>query len=264
MSNAIFEDLTLAISDGVATITLNRVDAMNSLNMSLKGELTRAIAQISHDPQVRAVLITGNGKAFSAGGDIGEMALNTSVTVSRERLQKLLADIFIPLHQLEKPTIAAVNGHAHGAGLSLALACDIIVASDSAQFSCAFSKIGLLPDCGSMYFLSRIIGMNIAKELIFSGRRFSASEAKELGIVNHVYSADQLMVEANKLALEFASGPTKAFGLAKKIINRSLESTLAEIAELEAYGQATLYTTEDHKSAKEAFANKSLPTFNGR
>ena len=106
--------------------------------------------------------------------------------------------------------------------------------------------------------------MNLAKELIFSGRRFSASEAKELGIVNHVYSADQLMVEANKLALEFASGPTKAFGLAKKIINRSLESTLAEIAELEAYGQATLYTTEDHKSAKEAFANKSLPTFNGR
>ena len=115
MNGAVFQDLTLAVNDGVATITLNRIDAMNSLNMSLKGELTRAIAKIAHDPEVRAVLITGNGKAFSAGGDISEMALNTSVTVSRERLQKLLADIFIPLHELEKPTIAAVNGHAHGA-----------------------------------------------------------------------------------------------------------------------------------------------------
>lgn len=264
MNGETFQDLTLVISKGVATITLNRVDAMNSLNMRLKGELAQAISNIAHDPEVRAVLITGNGKAFSAGGDIGEMSLNTSVTVSRERLQKLLADIFIPLHELEKPTIAAVNGHAHGAGLSLALACDIIVASDAAVFSCAFSKIGLLPDCGSMYFLPRLIGMNLAKELIFSGRRFTAAEAKEMGIVNHVYAADKLMVEAEKLAEEFASGPTKAFGQAKKIINRSLESTLAQIAELEAYGQATLYTTEDHKSAKDAFANKSTPVYKGR
>lgn len=264
MSTHVYSDLELGVSNGVATITLNRIDAMNALNMSLKADLAAAVAEVAHNPEVRAVLITGNGKAFSAGGDIAEMSLNSSVTISRERLQKLLADIFIPLHNLEKPTIAAVNGHAHGAGFSLALACDLIVASESAIFSCAFSKIGLLPDCGSMYFLPRLIPLNLAKDLIFTGRRFNAEEAKQMGIVTQVFPADALLSEATKIAEGLASGPTIAFGLTKKILNQSLESSLSEIAELEAYGQATLYTTEDHLAARAAFAAKETPLFRGR
>lgn len=264
MSSSDYSDLLLTYSDSVATLTLNRVEAMNALNMNLKLELATAIREVSNNPEVRALVITGNGKAFSAGGDISEMALNTSPAVSRTRLQSLLADIFIPLAQMEKPTIAAINGHAHGAGLSLALACDVIVASESSMMSCAFSKIGLLPDCGSMYFLPRRVPMNIAKELIFSGRRFNAAQALEMGLVNQVVPHEELSSSAHALAREFAAGPTVALGIAKRIINRSLESSLEEIAELEAQGQAILYTTDDHLAARAAFAAKTSPTFSGR
>lgn len=264
MTSSNYSDLLVSHSDSVATLTLNRADAMNALNMNLKEELAAALNDISRDSEVRAVVITGNGKAFSAGGDISEMALNTSPAVSRSRLQKLLADIFIPLSNMEKPTIAAVNGHAHGAGLSLALACDMIIASENASMSCAFSKLGLLPDCGSMYFLPRRVSMNIAKELIFTGRRFSAQEALEMGLINRVVSSENLSTSVHEMATGLAAGATVAFGIAKSIINRSLESSLEQIADLEAHGQALLYTTEDHMAARTAFAAKSSPVFFGK
>jgi 2-(1,2-epoxy-1,2-dihydrophenyl)acetyl-CoA isomerase len=259
-----YQNLTLERKDGVAVLTLTRADAMNALNMDTKHELAQVIQEVANDPAVRCLLITGSGKAFSAGGDIVEMSLNINPTVSRERLKKLLAEIFIPLHELEKPTIAAINGHAHGAGLSLALACDIVIASESATMSCAFSKLGLLPDCGSMYFLPRRVPMHIAKELIFTGKRISGEEAYRIGLVNQVVPADELDSVASELARQLGSAATVALGLSKRILNQSLELTLRQVAELEAQGQAILMSTEDHLNARAAFMAKNTPTFNGR
>lgn len=259
-----FEHLQLVTEDGVATVTLHRPEAMNSLNMDLKGELARAVAQLADDPDIRCVVLTGSGRAFSAGGDIGEMALNDTPVRSRSRLQVLLRDLILPLAEMEKPTIAAVNGHAHGAGLSLAIACDLIVASDAAVMSCAFSKLGLLPDCGALYFLPRRLPMHVAKELIFTGRRFGAEEALQMGLINRVVPADELSAVVAGLARELAAAPTVALGLAKRMLDQSLDSSLHEMAALEAFGQAVLYTTADHLSAREAFSQKLSPTFVGR
>ena len=146
MTMPAYENLLVARHVGVATVTLNRPDSMNALNMGLKGELAQVVAELADDADVRCVVFTGAGRAFSAGGDISEMELNGSPVRSRSRLTVLLRDVVIPLAEMEKPTVAAINGHAHGAGLSLALACDLIVAADTAQLSCAFSKLGLLPD----------------------------------------------------------------------------------------------------------------------
>jgi 2-(1,2-epoxy-1,2-dihydrophenyl)acetyl-CoA isomerase len=249
---------------GVATVTLNRPDAMNALNMDLKSDLAGVVAELADDPAVRCVVFTGAGQAFSAGGDIGEMALNDSPARSRARLQVLLRDVFIPLAEMEKPTIAAVNGHAHGAGLSLALACDQILASDTAVMSCAFSKLGLLPDCGALYFLPRRLPSSLVKELIFTGRRFTSAEALEMHLINRVIPAAHLVDAARELALELASGPTVALGLAKRMLEQSLQSSLHEMSSMEALGQAVLYTTADHLTAREAFSRKSTPAFLGR
>ncbi|MHB2029141.1 MAG: enoyl-CoA hydratase/isomerase family protein, partial [Acidimicrobiales bacterium] len=192
MSNdTTYENLSIDINQGVATITLNRPSAMNALNMSLKGDLAHVIGSLKDDPAIRCVVLTGAGKAFCAGGDIVEMDLNVNPVRSRSRLQILLRDIFIPLAEIEKPTIAAVNGHAFGAGLSLALACDLIISSDKSVFSCAFTKLGLLPDCGALYFLPRRISMTLAKELIYTGRRFSSHEALTMNLINQVVASEE-------------------------------------------------------------------------
>jgi 2-(1,2-epoxy-1,2-dihydrophenyl)acetyl-CoA isomerase len=256
--------LSYELSEGVATITLRRVEARNALDMSLKGELAEAVERAGSDAGVRSVILTGEGGAFCAGGDIEEMVLNDTPVTSRARLRKLLADIFIPLHEMEKPTVAAVNGHAHGAGLSLAMACDLIVASEDAVMSCAFTKVGLVPDCGALYFLPRRVTMGVAKDLIFTGRRIKAAEALELGMVNRVVPAGALMEQARALAADLAAGPTVVYGMTKTLLSRSSHLGLRDLAELEAFGQAVAYSTEDHLSARGAFSSKTAPTFVGR
>jgi 2-(1,2-epoxy-1,2-dihydrophenyl)acetyl-CoA isomerase len=258
------ENLDVTRDAGVATVTLNRPDTMNALNMALKGDLAQVVGELAGDDEVRCVVFTGAGRAFSAGGDISEMELNDAPLRSRDRLQVLLRDVFVPLAEMEKPTVAAVNGHAHGAGLSLAMACDLIVASDAATMSCAFSKLGLLPDCGALHFLPRRLPMSLAKELVFTGRRFSASEAHEMGLVNRVVPADELSAVVTDLARQLAAAPTAALGMAKRLLDQSLQSSLHEMAVLEAFGQAVLYTTSDHLAAREAFGRKSTPSFVGR
>lgn len=258
------KNMTLERIDGVAKLTLTRAEALNALNMETKGELATVIKEVASDPEVRCLLLTGSGKAFSAGGDIFEMSLNINPAVTRQRLQKLLNEVVIPLAEMEKPTIAAINGHAHGAGLSLALACDIIIAADDATMSFAFSKLGLLPDCGSMYFLPRRIGLHKAKELVFTGRRFSGVEAAEMGLINQAVPADQLEKVSGDLAAQLGASATIALGLSKRIMNQSLELSLKQVAELEAHGQAVLASTEDHLNARKAFADKQTPTYNGR
>ena len=187
---------------------------------------------------MRCVVVTGSGPAFCAGGDVSEMDLNTDPVTSRSRLRTLLQTVYLPLAEMEKPTIAAVNGHCHGSGLSLMMACDLVVAADDAVFSCAFVKVGLIPDCGALYFLPRRLPMNVAKELIFTGRRFDAAEAKELGLVNRVVAPADLEKEAGELAAELAAGPTFALGLAKTL-ERSLLLSDRDYAEFEALAMGT-------------------------
>jgi len=258
-----YANLEIVNGSGVTTVTLNRSEAMNSLNMGLKSDLAKVVRELASDPAVRCVIFTGAGKAFSAGGDISEMVLNDSPVRSRARLEVLLHDVFIPLAEMEKPTIAAVNGFAFGAGLSLALACDLILASESAIMSCAFSKMGLMPDCGALYFLPRRLPISLVKDLIFSGRRFTAADALDMNLINRVVPDACLASAAQELALELASGPTVAFGLAKRILDQSLQSSLHEMSLIEAFGQAVLYTTADHHAAREAFSSKSKPNFIG-
>jgi len=259
-----FDNLVFETSHGVATIRLTRVDARNALNMSLKRELAAAIELAADRYDVRAVVVTGEGGSFCAGGDIAEMVLNDSPRTSRSRLRNLLSDIFIPLAELEKPTIAAINGHAHGAGLSLAMACDLVIAADDAMMSCAFAKVGLVPDCGALYFLPRRLPMHLVKELIFTGRRFSAKEALEMGLVNRVVPSADLGDESTTLARQLAAGPTVAFGMAKTLLARSLQLGLHDMAEMEAFGQAVAYATDDHFEARRAFSVKDQPTFAGQ
>lgn len=259
-----FPRLAYSVDGAVATIRLTRVEARNALDVVLKRELAEVIERAGADAGVRAVVLTGSGNAFCAGGDVVEMDLNTDPVTSRSRLRTLLATVYLPLAEMEKPTIAAVNGHCHGSGLSLMLACDLALAADDATFSCAFVKVGLVPDCGALYFLPRRLPMGVAKELVFTGRRFDAVEARDLGLVNRVVAAADLAEETRRLAAELAAGPTVALGLAKTLLDRSLHLGSRDFAELEALAMGTVFSTEDHRAAREAFAAKSTPTFRGR
>lgn len=258
------ERIEYTVDAGVATIRLARPEARNAMDMLLKRELAAAVRAASEDPQVRAVVVTGTGGAFCAGGDIEEMTANDSPVNSRSRLRTLLADVFIPLAGMEKPTIAAVNGHAHGSGLSLALACDLMIVSEDASLSCAFAKMGLVADCGSLYFLPRRLPMPVVKELIFTGRRLTAKEAVELGLANRAVPAASLAEETQTLAREVAAMPTTALGIAKTLLARSHQLGLHDMSELEPFAAAVAYSTDDHHAARTAFAARSTPVFTGR
>ncbi len=252
----------LEIKNGVALITLNEPNSLNALTTSIKDGLSNSIAAIQHDPAVRAVILTGNGKAFSAGGNIKGFGNISSAAAGRKRM--LEGTSFIKdLSEMEKPVIAAVNGYAIGAGLSLALACDFVIASQNAKFSLGFHKIGLVPDLGALYHLPRIVGMARAKELAFSDRTLSAYEAKEYGIALEVVENEQLLSRSLEIAESFASSSTVALGLAKSLLNQSFESSLEEILQKEAMVQGIAFTTADHKEGVRAFLEKSKPVFTG-
>lgn len=264
MTTTSYEALLLDVTDGLATLTLNRPDALNALNLQIKGELTEVIRRLRDDTEVRAVLLTGAGRAFCAGGDIKEMDPERTAPVARSRMLKILNDILLPLTKLDKPVVAAVNGHAHGAGLSLAMACDVIYAADSAVLSFAFARLGLVPDTGAFFLLPRRVGVARAKELVFTARRFSAAEAKEYGIVSEVLPDDELMPAATAFAQQLASGPTIALGLAKRLLDQSLLVSPEDMAELEAYAQSVAQSTSDHQEGLAAFAERRDPQFTGR
>ena len=264
LSDGNYNFLKVMVDDAVMTVAMNRPEALNAQHTEMKAELADVIRVLGRRHDVRAVVFTGEGKAFSAGGDVKEMVLNTDPATSRERLDILLHDVYLPLARLEKPTIAAVNGFAFGSGLSLALACDIVIAAENVKMSCAFIKMGLLPDCGSLYFLPRRLPMSVAKELVLTGRQFTSGEALDMGLVNRVVPASELMDTAMSLAREFAAGPTVALGLAKRLLDQSLETSPVQLAELESLGQAILLATEDNLEARRAFEERRPPIFRGR
>ena len=258
------ETVLYEVSDGVATITLNRPDALNSTNDQLYRELTGLIKTVAEDANIGCVILTGAGRGFCAGADVKSMNPDMKPLARRKRHRGILRDVLYPLTNLEKPVIAAVNGPAVGAGFNIALAADILIASEAAMFSQIFTRLGLVPDLGGLYFLTRVVGLNKAKELCFTARKISAAEAYGLGIVNRVVPAADLMPEARKLAIEIAAGPATALAMIKNLLNKSSTSTIEQMLEFESYAQTIAYMTPEHGEGVLAFREKRAPNFRNK
>jgi 2-(1,2-epoxy-1,2-dihydrophenyl)acetyl-CoA isomerase len=247
--------------DGVGTITLNRPEVMNATNDTLYRELSALLAEIARDDSVGAVVLTGAGRGFCAGADVRAMDPDAGLLKRRARHRWILRDILRPLVELEKPVIAAVNGAAVGAGFNIALACDIVLASERAVFSQIFARLALVPDLGGLYLLTRVVGLNKAKELCFTAKKISAAEAFDLGIVNHVVPADALLAHAQEMAAQIAAGPPTALSMVKTLLNKSSTATLDQMLEYESYAQTVAYTTAEHREGVAAFREKRDPDF---
>lgn len=258
-----YETIILEKKEGVATLTLNRPEKLNALNRKMTEELESAMVEIRKDRDVRALVITGAGRGFCSGADVGDMA-QAAAPVETRYWTQTAHKIILALTDLEKPVIAKVNGVAVGIGCSLALSADIIIASENARFSLIFSRIGLIPDGGSLFHLPRLVGPAKAKELIFTAKMVDAEEAERIGLINKAVPADELDNEVNTLAKQLAAGPTVAYGIAKKIINKGLNMDLSSVLESEAFGQTIASTTEDAKEGVIAFLEKRKPEFKGK
>jgi 2-(1,2-epoxy-1,2-dihydrophenyl)acetyl-CoA isomerase len=262
-----FSTLLFDVEKGVATVTLNRPDVLNAFNAEMRAELTAGFRQILEDDSIRAVILTAAGRGFSAGQDLRERLDAYQAgkpPVLGETLRQEYNPLILAMRMLPKPIVGAINGIAAGAGCSLALACDLRIASSEASFLQAFTRIGLVPDSGSSFFLPQLIGPTRAAEMIFLAEPMSAARALELGLVNRVVPADELMTAARELALKLAQLPTKAIGQAKRQLNLALTAPLDAVLEEEASGQALASQTNDHLEGVRAFLEKRAPHFTGR
>ena len=249
-------------SGGIATITLNRPDAMNSMNQALVDDWIEALALVQKDPEVRAVVITGSGKAFCAGGDLFYLASLKEPIAARKFIAQA-GTIITGIMSMEKPVIAMINGVAAGAGFNIALACDILFCVKSARFAQSFIKVGLVPDCGGLYLLSRVVGMHKAKELMFTADLIDADTALNLGIVNKVVDADELKAVTYAFAERMVNAAPIALGMIKKMINRSGNLDLESTLEFETDIQTLCMQTADHQEGVKAFKEKRIPAFKG-
>nr|WP_204057984.1 enoyl-CoA hydratase-related protein [Microbispora corallina] len=253
------------VDEAVATITLNRPDAMNSLTVSMKEDLLGALRRAAGDRAVRAVLLTGAGRAFCAGQDLREHADN--LEAGRGLAGTVRAHynpIVLSVTTMDKPVVAAVNGVAAGAGASLAFACDFRILAENAKFSMAFSGIGLAPDSGASWTLQRLVGPARARELLLLGDVVDAARAAELGLATRVVPADRLAEAARELAVRLAQGPTVAYGATKRALDHAASRSLPDALEREAELQDECARTADHAAATKAFLNKERPRFEGR
>ena len=261
MAEPTYQAIRVELADAVATITLNRPESLNALNAEMRAELLAAVKVAGRDEAVRAVVITGEGRGFCSGADLRGG--------SGERdFRRVLTDEYNPLitaiRELPRPVIAAVNGVAAGAGVSLALACDLVYAAEEARFIQAFVRIGLVPDSGSTRTLVRALGRHRAAQLIFGGDPLSAAEARATGLVAEIAPADQLAGVAHAAAAKLAAAPTRAIALAKRAINHAEDALLAESLALEAALQELAGRTEDHAEGVASFGEKREPRFLGR
>lgn len=258
-----FQFLKFDVAAGVATITLNRPDVYNALNDGITFELQDAFKAVAKDDQVRVVVLTGEGKAFCSGQDLKAGAEQEKRSFM-DSLHRRYNPIIRAMRSLPKPILCRLNGVAAGAGCSLALACDMIVASEDATLIEVFVNIGLVPDSGSSYFLPRLTGKAKAFELCSMGTRVKASEALALGLVNKVVPATELDAAIKGYTDYFAAAPTKAIGLIKKMLDKSATSTLDEMLDYEAYSQEIAGSTHDYKEGVNAFLQKRKPEFKGK
>lgn len=264
------QDLQESFAGGIATLTMNRPEARNALTRDMMMGLAEALPRLANDPAVRLVVLTGAGEAFCAGGDVKGFARNAAgapATVSFDhKVTDLRARMEVSrwLHEMPKPTLAVIPGPAAGAGLSLALACDLRIAADSAKFTTAFSKIGLSGDFGGSWFLNHLVGAAKAREMYFTGEVLRGDEALRIGLINRVVPAAQLPAAAAAWAAELAALPTIALGYMKRNLNTGLRGSLSDVLDAEAIHMIRTFDTEDHKGAAVAFVEKRPPQFNGR
>ena len=258
MSETILRDT----ADGVLTLTLNRPEALNSFTVEMKEELLKALKDAARDKDVRVVVMTGAGRAFSAGQDLKERQAPGVADLGTE-LRLRYNPIILAMRRLEKPIVGAINGVAAGAGISLALACDIVIAADKATFIEAFVRVGLVPDTGSTWFLPRLIGPARAAEMMFMADPVDAATAERIGLINRVVPADKLMEEASAVARRLAKSAPIALALAKRAVNRTYDMTLEEALDYEAQLQSIAGRSADHKEGVAAFVEKRAPKFSG-
>ncbi len=261
-----YETILFDIEENIATLTLNRPEAMNALNPQLGEDLVDAVTRCRSDANVRAVVLKGAGRAFCAGGDLKAFSgflQDDPVAAFRTLAMRLHAGI-IEIRHMEKPVIAQVHGVAAGAGMSIALACDLTIAAESAQFIMAYSRIGLSPDGSSTYFIPRLVGPKRALEIFYTGDSIPAPEAQRMGLINRVFPDADLDKETRAFARRLAQGPTVALGRAKELVYRSLGETLETQLEHERDFIALSAVTEDFQEGVQAFIQKREPKFKGR
>lgn len=258
-----YEFLKYDLSEGVCTITFNRPDFFNAFNDGISYEFQNALKTAAKDDAVRVVVITGEGKAFCSGQDL-KSARDEDDKMFYNSLEKRYNPIIRLMRGLPKPIIARLNGVAAGAGCSLALASDLIIAAQSAKLVEVFINIGLVPDSGSSFFLPNLVGYQKAFELCAMGTKVSAQEAFELGIINKVVEDTELDAAVKSYTDYFAKAPTKSIGMIKKMLNKAASSSLDEMLEYEKYSQQIAGTSEDYKEGKQAFLEKRKPDFKGK
>ncbi len=258
------ETVLFDVEDNVATITMNRPDSANALNITMAKALAGMALRCDEDPDIRAAVLTGTGRFFSAGGDVA------SFGAAGDGAAALIKEVTMYFHaaisrfnRMDAPFIGAVNGIAAGAGFSFATACDLVVASESAVFLSAYTAAALSPDGSSSYFLPRQIGMKRSAELMLTNRRLSAQEALEWGIINQVVADGEVLETAQALARDLANGPTLAFGAVKNLLHESMSSSLETQMELEARTIADMTRTDDGREGIQAFLQKRAPEFRG-
>jgi 2-(1,2-epoxy-1,2-dihydrophenyl)acetyl-CoA isomerase len=260
-----YEALIVDIRDHIATLTLNRPDAYNAVNAQMAGECLEAITQVDEDPTVRCVVITGAGRAFSAGGDVkGFLDHLPEIGTHLKHLTHLLHGAVSRIARTPKPVIAAVNGVVAGGGMGLLLACDLAYAVETATLSMAYTRIGVNPDGSSTFWLPRLLGVRRALELIYTNRVLSASEALGWGLLNGIMAPERFLDEVYGVAQQLAHGPTLAYARAKKLCYTSLNETLETQMANEAHEIAASGKTEDFREGVMAFMQKRPPTFQGR
>jgi len=264
-------DLLESLEDGVATLTMNRPEARNAMSTDMQQKMLEAIQRLAADRQVRAVVLTGAGDAFCAGGDVKTFAQNATSNSEagfdvEERTFNLRAAMEVSrlLHEMPKPTLAVIPGPAAGAGLSLALACDFRIASTGAKLTTAFARVGLAGDYGGSFFLTQLVGSAKARELLLLGDVITGEEAERIGLVTKAVTSDRLQDEARKMIDALANSPTIALGYMKRNLAVAQQGSLKETLDTEALHMVRTFMTEDHKAAAQAFVDKRAPQFKGR
>jgi 2-(1,2-epoxy-1,2-dihydrophenyl)acetyl-CoA isomerase len=262
------QELLMTVEGGVAVLTMNRPESLNALTGDMLQALSETTTKLAHDSAIGCVVLTGAGSAFCAGGDVKNMAaggrMGDASLEEKARDLRARMEASRMLHEMPKPTIAMVNGVAAGAGLSLALACDMRIAAKSARMTTAFAKVGFSGDFGGIYFLNRMIGTAKARELYFTAEVLNSDRIEALGMANYVVADDKLREETMKYAHRFANGPRVAWGYMKRNMRAAEEGSLSELLDLEAFGMTRCAQTEDHKEAAKAFVEKRAPAFKGR